>query len=226
MNTNKQRIAIAEACGWTNIYTIEGAGSQFDEPGCTWPRHIAAKAKAHHEQRNGMRGIHPAKRERYDAQWKSIHATAQVVPNCAVFISDFVEDEPIPNYPSDLNAMHEAVTSLTAEQKQLFAWNLVQILDGWSVWEPGDYETLQIWEMSLTNIANCLSATAEQWAEAFLRTIGKWEDAPPTESTPRLVCPTCRSAQWAEIHPSNADPTGYTLYCRRCEEGCVSPLKL
>ena len=40
------------------------------------------------------------------------------------------------------------------------------------------------------------------------------------------VCPTCKSQRWAEIHPSKTDPTGLTLYCRRCEEGCVSPLLL
>jgi hypothetical protein len=40
------------------------------------------------------------------------------------------------------------------------------------------------------------------------------------------VCPTCKSQRWAEIYPSKTDPTGLTLYCRRCEEGCVSPLIL
>jgi hypothetical protein len=40
------------------------------------------------------------------------------------------------------------------------------------------------------------------------------------------VCPTCKSQRWAEIYPSNTDPTGLTLYCRHCEEGCVSPLML
>jgi late competence protein required for DNA uptake (superfamily II DNA/RNA helicase) len=42
--------------------------------------------------------------------------------------------------------------------------------------------------------------------------------------TRRLVCPTCKSDRWAEIHSSKTDPTGFTLYCRRCEEGCVTPL--
>ncbi len=41
-----------------------------------------------------------------------------------------------------------------------------------------------------------------------------------------LVCPTCKSNRWAEIHPAKTDATGFTLYCRYCEEGCVSPLVL
>jgi len=44
--------------------------------------------------------------------------------------------------------------------------------------------------------------------------------------TSTLVCPTCRAAQWSEIYPSKTDPSGFTLYCRRCEEGCVSPLMI
>lgn len=40
-----------------------------------------------------------------------------------------------------------------------------------------------------------------------------------------FVCPTCKSNRWAEVYPSKSDPTGFTLYCRRCEEGCVTPLK-
>jgi hypothetical protein len=44
--------------------------------------------------------------------------------------------------------------------------------------------------------------------------------------TARLVCPTCKDDRWAEIYTSKTDATGFTLYCRRCEEGCVTPLKL
>lgn len=40
-----------------------------------------------------------------------------------------------------------------------------------------------------------------------------------------LVCPACKSASSAELYPSKTDPSGFTLYCRRCEEGCVSPGK-
>lgn len=39
-----------------------------------------------------------------------------------------------------------------------------------------------------------------------------------------LLCPTCKSGRWAECHSSKQDATGFTLYCRRCEDGCVSPL--
>lgn len=41
---------------------------------------------------------------------------------------------------------------------------------------------------------------------------------------PTLVCPTCKSGRWSEVYPSQTDASGFTLYCRNCENGCVSPL--
>jgi transcription elongation factor Elf1 len=38
------------------------------------------------------------------------------------------------------------------------------------------------------------------------------------------VCPTCKSQQHAELRRDPADPKLYSLYCRKCEEGCVRPL--
>ena len=70
---------------------------------------------------------------------------------------DGVHDEP-PDYLNDLNAMHEA--------EKVFL----------------KMETLCFWETysnRLTTSLGCLDifhATATQRAEAFLRTIGKWED--------------------------------------------------
>jgi len=60
--------------------------------------------------------------------------------------------KPIPNYCNDLNAMHEAEKALTVEQ-----WH--------------DYVNFMPsrWECAV-------HATARQRAEAFLRTLGKWED--------------------------------------------------
>ena len=71
--------------------------------------------------------------------------------------NDGVHDEP-PDYLNDLNAMHEA--------EKVFL----------------KMETLCFWETysnRLTTSLGCLDifhATATQRAEAFLRTIGKWED--------------------------------------------------
>ena len=68
------------------------------------------------------------------------------------------DDDPVglPNYTTDLNAMHEAEKTLTYEQ--------------------GGEMTLWIERMSCAGYGPQLFATARQRAEAFLRTIGKWED--------------------------------------------------
>lgn len=57
-----------------------------------------------------------------------------------------------PNYPSDLNACHEMEKVLTYEQ----------------ICDYGDWLPKDDWGL--------IHATAAQRAEAFLRTIGKWEE--------------------------------------------------
>jgi hypothetical protein len=92
MKPEQQRIAIAEACGWTGISNW-GAG--------------------------GINGKHPKE------PWTEV----------------------IPDYLNDLNAMHEAEKKLP--------------------------------DVLFVRYANWIPpcATAEARAEAFLRTLGKWEDA-------------------------------------------------
>jgi len=114
MGPTKQRIAIAEACGWTCI---------LDDP----ERPAIGRLIGRHGGR---------------------------------------EYEALPNYPNDLNAMHEAVSLLPEEDKHAYAVILADMLWlptnwGWQDWR----DTLSISE-----------ATTTQRAEAFLRTIGKWED--------------------------------------------------
>lgn len=67
-----------------------------------------------------------------------------------------------PNYLSDLNAMHGAWESLSFPQQAAFAEKLhaVMGLDG-----------------NICGWIKLIGATAEQRAEAFLKTIGKWEDS-------------------------------------------------
>ena len=80
----------------------------------------------------------------------------------------------IPNYLTDLNAMHEAEETLDASQCAEYARQLmkhhptycVTVLDNrFAPTEEIAYQTYQL-----------LHATASQRAEAFLRTIGKWEE--------------------------------------------------
>jgi hypothetical protein len=67
-----------------------------------------------------------------------------------------------PNYCTDLNAMHEAEKVLKGyEQIATYVWHLENRSGDWSTDE----------HLMATH------ATARQRAEAFLRTIGKWEEA-------------------------------------------------
>jgi len=101
MNADKQRIAIAEACGWVRL-------------GTNW-----------------------------------------YMPNGAGATADGGANEP-PNYPADLNAMQQA-------EGLLFDSN---------EWSACKYEEL----LKRMTTSWAWHATAAQRAEAFLRTIGKWED--------------------------------------------------
>ena len=68
----------------------------------------------------------------------------------------------LPDYLSDLNAMNEAEKVLTVEQHSEYQWRLRCIIAGKEIRGITDFELLH--------------ATAAQRAEAFLRTIGKWEE--------------------------------------------------
>jgi hypothetical protein len=61
----------------------------------------------------------------------------------------------LPDYLNDLNAMHEAENVLTNEQWWLFVEFLTEIRGG--------------------GVALCISATAAQRAEAFLKTLNLWK---------------------------------------------------
>jgi hypothetical protein len=70
------------------------------------------------------------------------------------------------NYSTDLNAMHEAEKVLKGyEQIATYVWHLENRSGDWSTdWSTDEH-------MMATH------ATARQRAEAFLRTLGKWEEA-------------------------------------------------
>lgn len=113
MNTEKQRIAIAEYCGWTDCRkSLAGLGG------------IPPK--------NAKLLPYP---ERHDEDWR------------------LAPWRGLPDYLNDLNAMHEAEKALTPAQWEIYTYTLLNLLGSISV-----------------------SASAEKRAEAFLRTIGKWEE--------------------------------------------------
>jgi len=111
MNNEKQRIAIAEACGW----------KMHDHPDCL------------------------AKKD----GWVSRGWDTWVMNPSGRLV--FKHD--IPDYLTDLNAMHAAEKVLNNVQRERYRTELVYSHAGRDVF-----------------------ATAAQRAEAFLITIGKWED--------------------------------------------------
>jgi hypothetical protein len=73
------------------------------------------------------------------------------------------QEENLPDYCNDLNAMHEAEKALNENKKNTFAFMLAQVLDT----SP---------KVDLSDQFLNIHATARQRAEAFLKTIGKWEE--------------------------------------------------
>jgi predicted sulfurtransferase len=73
-----------------------------------------------------------------------------------------------PDYLNDLNAMHQAMAHLEPEQVNQFAAELSGIVleNREKYW----------WDLTSNEVGHVANATAAQRAEAFLRTIGKWED--------------------------------------------------
>jgi hypothetical protein len=123
MTDRQINLAIAKACGWTDIRD-SGVWHNF----APW-------------------GLPP--------QVKSPKETSS---DC-ISVPNFV-----PNYCNDLNAMHEAEKVLMLNDN----------------WRMGEYEARlfnSVEEMNNVNL--CFHATARQRAEAFLRTLGKWEEVQP-----------------------------------------------
>ena len=76
---------------------------------------------------------------------------------------------PTPDYVNDLNAMHEAEKVLPADKSEEGCWGYIGHL----------IEIVQAEGMDLhREVFVVAHATAAQRAEAFLRTIGKWEATP------------------------------------------------
>lgn len=114
MDANKQRVAIAEACGWTVI------GGVLCDP----------KPETRFGEPTGDVDMNPV--------------------------------GPVPDYLNDLNAMHEAEAALDYRQDMKYPQELIEVLRRSGVLYPDD-------------IVELISATAAQRAEAFLRTLNKWE---------------------------------------------------
>tara|TARA_R110000868_G_scaffold160977_3_gene390824 strand:- start:293 stop:670 length:378 start_codon:yes stop_codon:yes gene_type:complete len=122
MTLEAQRIAIAEACGWTEciLYNV-------------WTGCILYNVESGKEPRG-----HPPKQQ-----------------SCYQGYTEL-----IPDYLSDLNAMHEAEKGLTDAQYFIYGRMITTVI----LRDEGPSERK----------IRAISATAAQRAEAFLRTLGKW----------------------------------------------------
>ena len=125
MSPEKQRIAIAEACGWRwNV-----------------------------KQNDGLWWV-------YRPDGLGAGMTTEITTD--YFFSVFQ----IPDYLSDLNAMHEAESIFTYEQAEVFYHNLFEVCEN-------SNDTA---DNTLPSIFAVITATASQRAEAFLRTINLWTE--------------------------------------------------
>lgn len=76
----------------------------------------------------------------------------------------------VPDYPNDLNAMHDAEKSLTEKQWKKYPVWLAKVIAGTQNKSRANGTRVYVPQSCL------LAANAPQKAEAFLRTIGKWEE--------------------------------------------------
>ena len=75
-----------------------------------------------------------------------------------------------PEYCNDLNAMHEAESRFkTATDQLLYAAKILWVRGQGDLFEGNDLNVDHCWIAAI--------ATARERAEAFLRTVGKWEDS-------------------------------------------------
>lgn len=81
-----------------------------------------------------------------------------------IYIDDELSER-IPDYPNDLNAMFEAEKILTPKETEVYVLILLDMMQ-----IPHAFRHLT------RTYYLVMHATAEQRAEAFLKTIGKWEE--------------------------------------------------
>jgi pterin-4a-carbinolamine dehydratase len=102
-----------------------------------------------------------------DEQINAAIAEACGWKGCTECNEPICEDNFIPNYSKNLNAMHEAEKLFNYEQCEAFSNKIADIVHAAN--REKDYPVP--WHFAR------IHATARERAEAFLRTLGKWEEA-------------------------------------------------
>jgi hypothetical protein len=80
----------------------------------------------------------------------------------------------LPDYCNDLNAIHEAIETLSVGEKSTY---IMQLMDTCCEHPIG---CVPDWTRDRQSLVRLTQATASQCAEAFLKTIDKWEDTKGT----------------------------------------------
>lgn len=97
--------------------------------------------------------------------WDECSNDPTIKPGKYLTLDDEGWKRPIPDYLTDLNAMQDAWRKLSAIQQDIFATTLGRLTCGSQI----DFGATRV------NVTTAIfGATAENWAEAFLRTINKW----------------------------------------------------
>jgi hypothetical protein len=145
MDKDKQRIAIAEACGWKWCQMVGEPGTRV------W------QLQNERKESGALSSGTP-----WQVSYRVCDKPDESGPTDLCLV---------PDYLNDLNAMHEAEKVLTDEQ--FFDWSKDKHTD-----MSYNGHLFRIVDRATTPARPCRyhSASASQRAEAFLRTIGTWEE--------------------------------------------------
>jgi len=93
------------------------------------------------------------------------------IDHCLVYGGEYPDVRSVPDYPKDLNAMHEAEKVLTTEQQFDYVYALNDALGLVPLNSPASFREAVLWLFT--------HATAAQRAEAMCRTLWpeRWEDS-------------------------------------------------
>ena len=87
----------------------------------------------------------------------------------------------LPDYLSDLNAMHEAEKTLTGPAMEAFVWELERAHPTASIGSCQEYGDVR------DEVFDLVHASASMRAEAFLKTTGLWKGSPPLNAGETLA---------------------------------------
>ena len=186
MNNEKQKIAIAEACGWrgqpvTQAWRHKSGFPRFwrstpideSEVYDFFSSSRISRVLLNPQNKPILRKVYCGILNNRDSYSmvpvvENFHNEDQYEPWPTVQQSLECFIDYLPDYLNDLNAMHEAEKVLLGDQRIIFLDELLDVL-GLKLGPGG-------WDMDLYSVWLMTRATAAQRAEAFLRTLGKWED--------------------------------------------------